>query len=91
MTVNVVLLAAPSAFNYGDAPTQIVDDFRSFSLTRPSARTVLRALHGTVNTDRDFALETPVLIWAGTDPESLIDMSDFLVVKFRQPMKGASG
>ena len=68
-----------------------VDDFRSFSLTRPSARTVLRALHGTVNTDRDFALETPVLIWAGTDPESLIDMSDFLVVKFRQPMKGASG
>ena len=51
----------PELVSVGDAPTAIVDDFRSLKLTRPSARTVLRALHGTVNTDRDFAPETPVL------------------------------
>jgi len=45
----------------GEAPTEIVSDFRSLSRVRKSPRTVLRALRGTVNTDQDFAPVTPVL------------------------------
>jgi len=56
----------PELVCVGDAPTEIVDDFRTLSLTRRSGRTVLRALHGTVCSDRDFAPETPIL-GAGKD------------------------
>ena len=51
----------PELICRGDASTEIVDGFRTLTFSRPSARTVLRALHGTVNTDRDFMPETPVL------------------------------
>ena len=51
----------PELVCLGDRPTEIVEGFRSLSLTRPSARTVVRALRGTVCSPRDFAPETPVL------------------------------
>ena len=38
----------------GDEPTEIVDGFRSFAMTRPAKGAVLRALRGTVCSPKDF-------------------------------------
>ena len=51
----------PELVCVGAAPTEIVDGFRTLAFSRASARTVLRALRGTVDTDRDFETVTPVL------------------------------
>ena len=51
----------PELIAVGDGPTEIIDDFRTACIRQPSGRTVLRALRGTVNTDRDFEPVTPVL------------------------------
>lgn len=44
----------PELVCVGETETGIVDDFRSFSLSRMSTNTGLRLLRGTVNTDQDF-------------------------------------
>lgn len=48
----------PELVCVGDAPTEIVDGFRSFVLSRATASATVRALRGTVNTDRDFEAVT---------------------------------
>ena len=49
----------------GDAPTEIVEGFRSFTMTRPAKGAVLRALRGTVCTEKDFEPVTFTLGGAG--------------------------
>ena len=49
----------------GDAPTEIVDGFRSYAWTRPAKGAVLRALRGTVCTEKDFEPVTFTLGGAG--------------------------
>ena len=44
----------PELVCVGDKPTEIVDGFRSVSLSRTANGAVLRALRGTVCTDKDF-------------------------------------
>lgn len=51
----------PELVAVGDGPTAVVDGFRTLSFARPAARATLRALRGTVCTDRDFEPVTPVL------------------------------
>lgn len=51
----------PELVAVGGEPTDVVSDFRTAAFACDSGRTVLRALHGTVNTDRDFEPVTPVL------------------------------
>ena len=51
----------PELICRGDAPTEIVDGFQPLALRRASAKTTLRALRGTVCTERDFAAESAVL------------------------------
>ncbi len=46
----------------GSDPTEIVEDFKSFSFVRAATNTVLRALRGTTNTANDF---TPVTVAFG--------------------------
>ena len=48
----------------GDEPTEIVDGFRSFAMTRPAKGAVLRALRGTVCSPKDFE---PVTFTLGGD------------------------
>ena len=48
----------PELVCLGDRPTEIVDGFRSLAVRYPGVRAVLRALHGTMCTPRDFAPET---------------------------------
>ena len=48
----------------GDEPTEIVDGFRSFAMTRPAKGAVLRALRGTVCSPKDFE---PVTFTFGGD------------------------
>ena len=57
----------------GETPTEIVGAFRTLAFARPSGRTVVRALHGTVCTERDFAPETPVL-GLGKDEKRAFEM-----------------
>ena len=49
----------------GDAPTEIVDGFRSYAWTRPAKGAVLRALRGTVCSAKDFEPVTFTLGGAG--------------------------
>ena len=51
----------PELVAVGSEPTDIIDGFRTAAVTRRSGRTVVRALHGTVCTDHDFAPVTTVL------------------------------
>ena len=52
----------PEIVCLGDRPTEIMEDFRSFSATRKASRAVLRALRGTVCTEKDFE---PVTVTIG--------------------------
>ena len=56
-----------------DGPTDIVDGFRSVSLSRTASGAVLRALRGTVNTDKDFEPVTVAFGRAGaTNSDALV-------------------
>ena len=52
----------PEIVCLGDRPTGLMEDFRSFSATRRASRAVLRALRGTVCTEKDFE---PVTVTIG--------------------------
>lgn len=44
----------PELISVGDVPTDIVDDFRTISISRATGDATVRALHGTVGGSKDF-------------------------------------
>ena len=57
----------PELVCLGDQPTEIIDGFKSVSLVRPTDGAVVRALRGTVCSDKDFE---PVTFALGTNTPS---------------------
>ena len=62
----------PELVCVGDEPTDIVDDFRSVSISRATSNATVRALRGTVCSPQDFEPVTVALGERGTDSCSFV-------------------